>query len=291
MIMGTFTWDLESVISTLMSASKKLLRLCQSVSVLFKFSYPALASHAAAPGHLPHIHALQLYELHTTATCYLLVEICFIVQFGSGWQAAICKLYVLYDIMCMELLLLCEHKPDVMVSQLGYLTTSREHEIRVCESLFLFYTVFCRSVLRSLSSFPRFLSGLFPSLLSSLHPSFCPEGRERFKLWTKDTRRKTLQKTFEVCLPPSSVLRNVIHTQGTVSKEAESSWLKPDNAHGSLQLLQILVLLLWLFVLLLPLGPSRVFVYLRSALRSCQKMRAGLPFWPQVNSQLTKVCH
>lgn len=49
----------------------------------------------ATPGRLPQINALQLYKLHTTATCYLLVEICFIVQFGTGWQVAICKLYIL----------------------------------------------------------------------------------------------------------------------------------------------------------------------------------------------------
>ena len=33
----------------------------------------------------------------------------------------------------------------------------------------------------------------------------------------------------------------------------------------------------------LPLGPSRALVYLRSALRSCQRMRALPPFWLQVN--------
>lgn len=86
-----------------------------------------------------------------------------------------------------------------------------------------------------------------------------------------------------------SVLRNVIFTKSTVSKEAETSWLKPDNAQGSLKLLQILVLLLWLFVLPLPLGPSRALVYLRSVLRSCQERRAGPQLWPQVDTQLTHI--
>lgn len=36
----------------------------------------------------------------------------------------------------------------------------------------------------------------------------------------------------------------------------------------------------------LPRGPSGASVYLCSALRSCQKMRAPAPFWLQVNTQL-----
>lgn len=130
---------------------------------------------------------------------------------------------------------------------------------------------------------PSHLSPLWSLLFSPFPclPSFLGEGGY-LNLEQKAQGRKLCRNIWNIS--PFSVLRNVIHTQGTVSKEAESSWLKPDNAHGSLQLLQILVLLLWLFVLLLPLGPSRVLVYLCSVPRSCQKMRAGLPFWPQVNS-------
>lgn len=43
------------------------------------------------------------------------------------------------------------------------------------------------------------------------------------------------------------------------------------------------------FVLFLLLGPSRVSVYHCSLRKSCQKMRAGLPFWPQVNLQHSEV--
>lgn len=126
------------------------------------------------------------------------------------------------------------------------------------ESLFLFYTVFCWSLLRCLSSFPAFVRvSSLPSSLPSIPPSVLRGGRDLN--FEQKTRGGKLCRKHLKCVPPSAVLRNVIHTQGTVSKEAESSWLKPDNAHGSLQLLQILVLLLWLFVLLLPLGPSRVF--------------------------------
>lgn len=150
--------------------------------------------------------------------------------------------------MCMGLLFLWADEwelDSLIVSQQGYFTTSKEHEIRVCEppsvflltlfsSLFLLYTAL--SVSSSLLLiFLHFCPSLFPSLLFSFLPSFLPPswGKGRFKLWTKDTRRKTLQKHLK-CFSPFSVLRNVIHTQGTVSKEAESSWLKPYNAHGSL---------------------------------------------------------
>lgn len=179
------------------------------MSVLFRVSYPALAScHAtprhATPGRLPQINALQLYKLHTTATCYLLVEICFVVQFGTGWQVAICKLYIL----C-----LCEWHHvygvtpslwaqtwchGVTAGLFNHIKRTWNTCLRV--SVSLLHRFLSGSTSLPLIS-PHFRSGLFPSLLSSLHPSFCPEGRERFKLWTKDTRRKTLQKTFEVCSP------------------------------------------------------------------------------------------
>ena len=105
-------WDLEwpSLLSLRWYWLLKSLCVFVSVCVIFRVSYPALASrhatprhatprHAtprhATPGRLPRINALQLCKLHTTATCYLLVEICLVVQFGTGWQAAICKLYIL----------------------------------------------------------------------------------------------------------------------------------------------------------------------------------------------------
>lgn len=247
----------------------------------------------ATPGRLPQINALQLYKLHTTATCYLLVEICFIVQFGTGWQVAICKLYIL----C-----LCEWHHvygvtpplwaqtwchGVTAGLFNHIKRTWNTCLRVSVSLlhrFFVGLYFAASHLSPLS--PVRVSSL-PSSLLSIPPSVLRGGRD-LNFEQKTQGGKLCRKHLK-CVPPSAVLRNVIHTQGTLSKEAESSWLKPDNAHGSLQLLQILVLLLWLFVLLLPLGPSRVFVYLCSVLRSCQKMRAGLPFWPQVNLQLTKV--
>lgn len=169
-----------------------------------------------------------------------------------AWQVAIiCKLYILH---------LCQwhHVYGVTFSVSRWMRTRLTHSVTaglfhhikrtwntclwasLCFLLTLFSSLFLLYTALSVSSsllliFLHFCPSPFPSLLFSFLPSFLPPswGKGRFKLWTKDTRRKTLQKHLK-CFSPFSVLRNVIHTQGTVSKEAESSWLKPYNAHGSL---------------------------------------------------------
>lgn len=135
-----------------------------------------------------------------------------------------------------------------------------------------------------MSFYPASLSSVLRCCSLSL--SFLPLGRGNWGIWdfaSKTQGGKLCRIIWSVS--PFSVLWNVIHTQETLSKEAQSSWLQPDNAPGSFQLLQILVLLSRLFVQLLPLCPSRGGVYLPSMLRSCQKMRAKLlPFWSQVRT-------
>lgn len=111
---------------------------------------------------------------------------------------------------------------------------------------------------------------LFP-LIYAVVPSLLPFFPREEKSWGIETlykrhKEEDFAETFEV-FSPFSVLRNVIHAQETLSKEAQTSWLKPDNAHGSFQLLQILALLPWLFVQLLPLCPSRGHIYLHTTLR------------------------
>lgn len=128
-----------------------------------------------------------------------------------------------------------------------------------------------------------FLSVFPPSFLTS----FVPGVMEDFN-FEQHTRGGKLCRNIWSCFFPPSQFREMSSSPKEQFQKAESIWLKPDNTHESLQLLQILVLLLWLFVMLLPLGPCRASVYLGSLLRSCQKMRAGLPFWPQVNLQLRK---
>lgn len=145
-------------------------------------------------------------------------------------------------------------------SLLGCIIASKGHEMSLCPA--------------SLSSVLR---------CCSLSPSFLPSGGGGTETLHQRNKEENFAESFEV-FSPFSVLRNVIHTQETLSKEAQSSRLQPDNAPGSFQL-QILVLLPWLFAQLLPLCPSRVGVYLRSMLRSCQKTRARLlPFWSQVHT-------
>lgn len=110
----------------------------------------------------------------------------------------------------------------VIVSPQGDITTSNW----VPDSVLL-------SLCWSLPLFPPFSCVISPPFFP-FRLSFLPiEGKGRFKLWTKDIRRKSLPEHLK-CFSLFSVLQNVIHTQGMVSKETPSSWLKPDNAHGSL---------------------------------------------------------
>lgn len=134
-----------------------------------------------------------------------------------------------------------ERETYVIMSQQGYFTTSKEHEISVCEPPSLFSSLSVSPLHCHVSVSSSVSSHLSP-LWSESHPFSPPSflffffflgGKEDLNFKQKTQGGKLCKKHLK-CFSLFSDLRNVIHTQGTVSKEAERSWLKPDNAHGSL---------------------------------------------------------
>lgn len=147
-----------------------------------------------------------------------------------------------------------ERRTYVIVSQRGYFTTSKEHEISVCEPpsvssslcfhlcfsftlswVCIFFTPSHLSPLwsESLPFSPSFLPSLLSSLLPSLLPSYRPGGRRDLNFEQKTQGGKLCRNIWSV-FPPSLFWEMSSTPKEQFSKEAESSWLKPDNAHGSL---------------------------------------------------------